>query len=69
LLDERAEVERVIARSEFGDDAAIGAVKFDLAGDFRGEDLGGFARRADKDGDGGFVAGRFDGEKEHGGMK
>jgi len=40
-------------------------VEFDLAGNFRSEDLRGFSGFAGKDGDGGFVAGGFDGEEQH----
>lgn len=50
----------MVARGEFRDDAAMLTVQFDLGIDFVGED----AFVAAVEGDGGFVAGRFDGKDE-----
>jgi hypothetical protein len=69
LLDERPEVERVIARGDLGDHAAVLAVKLDLRCDLRGEDARGLAGLAGEDGDRGFITGRFEGEDEHGGER
>ena len=48
----------MIARGELWDDAAVGPVEVDLGGDLVGEEIAGGL----DDGDGGLVAGRFDGE-------
>ena len=67
LLDEGSEVERMIARSDFGYDAAVLPMQLDLRSDLRGEYKRGLPRFAGEDGDRGFIAGGFEGEKEHGG--
>jgi len=48
----------MIARGDLRDDAAEAVVQLDLGSDLSGEQLAGGA----EDGDGGFVAGGFDGE-------
>jgi hypothetical protein len=48
----------VVACGEFGNNAAVLAVQFDLGIDFVGEDAVGFAVECD----GGFIAGGFDGK-------
>ena len=58
LLQDERQAAQVVARGEFGDNAAVLAVQFDLGIDFVGEDAVGFAVECD----GGFIAGGFDGK-------
>lgn len=66
LLNERTNMLGVIAAGNFGDNAAVFAMDLDLRRDERSEELGCVALAANN-GDGGFVAGGFDGEDHSGG--
>ena len=58
LLQDERQAAQVVACGEFGNNAAVLAVQFDLGIDFVGEDAVGFAVECD----GGFIAGGFDGK-------
>ena len=60
VVEQQRQFAQVLARRRLGHDAAVGAVQVDLRGDLAGEQ---FAASA-QDGDGGFVAGGFDGEDQ-----
>jgi len=59
FADHRDDCAEMFAGGEFGDDAAVSGVEFELAGDDVRED----ARTVFEDGGGGFVAGAFDCEE------
>jgi len=58
LLPRQTEGAEGVGCGEFGNNAAVLAVQFDLGIDFVGEDAVGFAVECD----GGFIAGGFDGK-------